>query len=46
MDGAISGRVSPERRRRIRRSGIALGLVAFAFFAGFIAVMLVRGQAG
>lgn len=46
MDGAATGTVSAERRRRIRRSGIALGLVALAFFLGFIAVTLLRGQVG
>jgi hypothetical protein len=31
------------RRRRVRRSAILFGLIAAAFYFGFIAMMLVRG---
>jgi len=32
------------RRRRVRRSAILFGLIAAAFYVGFIAMMLVRGS--
>jgi len=32
------------RRRRVRRSAILFGLIAAAFYLGFIAMMLVRGS--
>ena len=32
-----------ERRRRVRRSALLFGLIAAAFYLGFIAMMLVRG---
>jgi hypothetical protein len=38
--------VAPEeagRRRRVRRSALLFGLIAAAFYLGFIAMMLVRG---
>ena len=31
-----------ERRRRVRRSAIVFGVIAAAFYFGFIAMMLVR----
>ncbi|MGE0580900.1 MAG: hypothetical protein AB7P31_02010 [Steroidobacteraceae bacterium] len=31
-------------RRRVRRGAIALGLVAFAFYVGFIVMSVARGS--
>lgn len=31
-----------ERRKRVRRSAIVLGLIAFAFYATFIAMSVMR----
>jgi hypothetical protein len=33
----------PVQRRRVRRSAIALAVIAAAFYFGFIVMMLVRG---
>jgi hypothetical protein len=33
-----------QRRRRVRRSALALALVAAAFYVGFIVLALVRGS--
>ena len=32
----------PERRRRVRRSALLLGLIAAAFYVGFIILSVVR----
>ena len=36
--------VDAERTRRIRRNAILLGLVAFAFYAGFILLTISRSK--
>ncbi len=33
-----------ERRRRVKRTAVLLGLVAAAFYVGFIVMMYLRGQ--
>ena len=33
-----------QRRRRVRRSALALALIAAAFYLGFIVLTLVRGS--
>jgi hypothetical protein len=33
-----------ERRKRIRRTALWLGLVALLFYAGFIAMSVIRGS--
>ena len=33
-----------DRRRRVRRSAILFGVIAAAFYLGFIAMMLARGM--
>jgi hypothetical protein len=33
-----------ERRRRVRRSALVLGLVAFLFYAGFIVMSVMRAH--
>jgi hypothetical protein len=43
---SVSAQAPPdeaERRRRVRRSALWFGLLAAAFYFGFIAMMLVRG---
>ena len=32
-----------DRRRRVRRTAVALGLVAIAFYLGFIVMAVMRG---
>jgi hypothetical protein len=34
----------PDRRKRVRRSAILFGLIALAFYLGFIVMTLVRGS--
>ena len=47
MGAGQSGYVSveqDERRKRIRRTALWLGLIAFLFYAGFIAMSVIRGS--
>jgi hypothetical protein len=39
---ALSLEAADERRRRVRRTATALGLVALAFYLGFIAMAVVK----
>jgi hypothetical protein len=39
-----AGITAVEQRRRVRRSALALALVAAAFYVGFIVLALVRGS--
>jgi hypothetical protein len=41
---AISTEEQADRRRRVKRTAVLLGLVAAAFYFGFIALMIFRGQ--
>jgi hypothetical protein len=45
IDGTGTGLDGRDRARRVRRSAIVLGLVALAFYVGFIA-MAVTGVRG
>ncbi|MEZ5497842.1 MAG: hypothetical protein R3E77_00295 [Steroidobacteraceae bacterium] len=36
--------VDAQRTRRVRRNAMLLGLLAFAFYAGFILLMMARAQ--
>jgi hypothetical protein len=40
----LTAPAADEQRRRVRRGAIALGLVAFAFYLGFIAMSVVQGS--
>jgi hypothetical protein len=42
MEPADMAGMDPERRRRVRRSALLLGLVAAAFYLGFIILSVVR----
>jgi uncharacterized membrane protein len=33
-----------ERRKRVRRTAIVCGLIALAFYVGFIVMMVIRGS--
>jgi hypothetical protein len=39
----VTAGAAPERRRRVRRSALMWGLIAAAFYVGFIVMTLVRG---
>ena len=41
---AMSTDEQAERRRRVKRTAVVLALVAAAFYFGFIALMIFRGQ--
>jgi hypothetical protein len=41
----LSDRAADEVRRRVRRGAIALGLLAFALYLGFIVMSVTRGPA-
>jgi hypothetical protein len=41
---AISAAEQAERRRRAKRAAVLLGLVAAAFYFGFIALTIFRGH--
>jgi hypothetical protein len=38
------GTAGDDRRRKVRRTAILLGLVAFAFYATFIAMSVIRAS--
>jgi hypothetical protein len=40
---ALGSLAEAARRRRVRRSALLFGLIAAAFYLGFIVMMLVRG---
>ncbi|HQW08101.1 MAG TPA: hypothetical protein PK681_05640 [Steroidobacteraceae bacterium] len=41
----MSDRTGDEMRRRVKRGAIALGLLAFALYVGFIVMSVARGAA-
>ncbi len=43
MNSVTAGEAS-EQRRRVRRSALLWGLIAAAFYVGFIVMTLVRGS--
>ena len=47
MSAAANGHTDvdeAERRRRIRRTALWLGLIALTFYVGFIAMSVIRGS--
>jgi hypothetical protein len=42
--GALTRIDEADRRKRVRRSAITFGLIALAFYVGFIALWVIRGS--
>ena len=44
MSSAVAQNDADKRRRGVRRTAIMFGLIALAFYVGFIVLTLVRGS--